>query len=43
MFYFSGNYCPVCHKCYEENDYESEVSSIFNRNVILGFNYFKVN
>ncbi|XP_035214983.1 LOW QUALITY PROTEIN: histone-lysine N-methyltransferase trithorax-like [Stegodyphus dumicola] len=20
-----GNYCPVCHKCYEENDYDSEM------------------
>lgn len=26
MYVFLGNYCPVCRKCYEENDYESEVS-----------------
>ncbi|XP_042900948.1 histone-lysine N-methyltransferase 2B isoform X1 [Parasteatoda tepidariorum] len=25
-----GNYCPVCHKCYEENDYESEMVQCFD-------------
>ncbi|XP_054717366.1 uncharacterized protein LOC129226762 [Uloborus diversus] len=24
-----GNYCPVCHKCYEENDYDSEMVQCF--------------
>ncbi|KAG8190119.1 hypothetical protein JTE90_026689 [Oedothorax gibbosus] len=27
-----GNYCPVCRKCYEENDYESEMVQCFKCN-----------
>lgn len=43
-YVFLGNYCPVCRKCYEENDYESEVSymkyvlisnAVDNNNVLI--------
>ncbi|GBL83584.1 Histone-lysine N-methyltransferase 2A [Araneus ventricosus] len=27
-----GNYCPVCHKCYEENDYESKMVQCYKCN-----------
>lgn len=25
IFLFSGNYCPICFKCYEDNDYDSQM------------------
>ncbi|PRD31053.1 UNVERIFIED_CONTAM: Kmt2a [Trichonephila clavipes] len=28
----ASNYCPVCHKCYEENDYESKMVQCYKCN-----------
>ena len=25
FFIFAGNYCPVCHKCYTDDDWESKM------------------
>lgn len=25
IFFSQGNYCPICFKCYEDNDYDSQM------------------